>query len=170
MQPAVGRTLAPQQRKNLKQPGTQPAALANQQTTTGHPGNHKMIQQQLRTHLEQNAFSSRTSIILKSSLRPKPLCTGASCERMSDLLPQLRFRSKGQTVTCVCADFLKARCFAPGCFPCAKSCFLRAPQLAQEPGPFGTGLLCSAGCNPCCQKEGDPDKAANSTCTLVGDC
>jgi hypothetical protein len=98
------------------------------------------------------------------------LCTGPSCKKMSDLLPQLRFKSDGETVTCTCPDFLSARCFAPGCFPCAKSCFEGVPQLAADPGPFGTGLLCSIGCNPCCQKVGDPNRPSNSTCTLVGAC
>lgn len=100
------------------------------------------------------------------------LCSGPSCARMSDLLPQLRFKTEGQKLTCVCADYMAARCFAPGCFPCDKSCFTAAgqPLLALEPGPFGTGLLCSVGCQPCCQKDGDPDRPANSTCRLVGDC
>jgi hypothetical protein len=102
--------------------------------------------------------------------RPPSLCSGPSCKKMSYLLPQLRFKTDGQPVTCACPDFQAARCFAPGCFPCAKSCFTGLPQLAADPGPFGTGLLCSVGCNPCCQKEGDPDRPSNSACTLVGDC
>jgi hypothetical protein len=40
--------------------------------------------------------------------------------------------------------------------------------LANAPGPFGTGLLCSSGCFPCCQRVGDPSKVKNSTCDLVG--
>jgi hypothetical protein len=112
---------------------------------------------------------------LQQQQQPQPqrrlqqLCTGASCQKMSDLLPQLRFKKESFKITCSCPDFFAARCFAPGCFPCDKACFKDQPDLAKDPGPFGTGLLCSQGCKPCCQKEGDPERAKNSTCKLVGD-
>lgn len=99
-----------------------------------------------------------------------PLCQGPSCQRMSDLLPTLQFQAGGgPKIQCSCADFDAGACFAPGCFPCAKSCFAD-PEVAALPGPFGTGLLCSSGCLPCCQQAIDPQRAANSTCLLDAAC
>ncbi|KAF6259673.1 hypothetical protein COO60DRAFT_1512386 [Scenedesmus sp. NREL 46B-D3] len=87
------------------------------------------------------------------------------CKAMSDMMAQLEFQPAfGPRVNCTCAEFDAGVCFAPGCFPCAKSCL--PGDLADLPGPFGTGLLCSAGCNACCQARNDPDKSANSTCDL----
>lgn len=86
---------------------------------------------------------------------------------MTDLLPQLRFATAGQKVVCSCADFTAGVCFAPGCFPCDKACFNGVPFLVNASGPLGTGLLCSSGCNPCCQTADDPNRSANSTCELV---
>lgn len=95
------------------------------------------------------------------------------CKAVSDMMAQLEFQPGfGPKVNCTCSQFEAGVCFAPGCFPCAKSCFANAPpELANLPGPFGTGLLCSTGCQPCCQAAADPNKAANSTCDLpVGGC
>jgi hypothetical protein len=97
------------------------------------------------------------------------LCQGASCARMSELLPQLRFQAGQTGINCSCADFHAGVCFAPGCFPCAKACFDN-PDIAAAPGPFGTGLLCSAGCAPCCQQAADPQRSPNSTCVLDAAC
>lgn len=88
---------------------------------------------------------------------------------MSALLPQLRFKRRGYRIRCTCQDYEAGVCFAPGCFPCPRSCFTGADApLASLPGPLGTGLLCSTGCRPCCQRRSDPHKARNSTCDLVG--
>jgi hypothetical protein len=90
---------------------------------------------------------------------------------MSDLLPQLGFAEGfGPKVQCSCADFFAGACFAPGCAPCDKACF-SDPAVAKLPGPFGTGLLCSNGCTPCCQAPDDPDLYEFSTCELpAGGC
>lgn len=96
------------------------------------------------------------------------LCSGPSCKAMSDLLPQLAFADGfGPKVQCGCADFAAGRCFAPGCFPCDGACFSGEQRgLAALPGPFGTGLLCSSGCLPCCQAPDDDDLYEFSTCEL----
>lgn len=96
------------------------------------------------------------------------LCSGPSCKAMSDLLPQLAFADGfGPKVHCGCADFAAGRCFAPGCFPCDGACFTGEQRaLAALPGPFGTGLLCSSGCLPCCQAPDDDDLYEFSTCEL----
>jgi hypothetical protein len=94
-------------------------------------------------------------------------CKGRSCQAMSDLLPTLAFaEGQGPVVECSCADYNAGSCFAPGCFPCAKSCFDGADKLAKMAGPFGTGLLCSSECLPCCQAPDDPDVFEGSTCAL----
>ena len=97
-------------------------------------------------------------------------CKGRSCKAMSDLLPTLAFADgEGPVVECTCADYDAGVCFAPGCSPCASSCFEGAPngkQLAKMAGPFGTGLLCSSDCLPCCQAPDDPDLYEGSTCSL----
>lgn len=115
------------------------------------------------------ADKSLTTLQVSDWGRKQPLCSGSSCRSMSVLLPQLRFKQLHKVLTCTCSDVLAARCFAPGCFPCDKSCFADDPALANEPGPFGTGLLCSIGCYACCQAKNDPDRAPNSTCLLVGE-
>jgi len=99
---------------------------------------------------------------------PGPWCKGPSCAAMSALLPQLAFADGfGPKVRCSCQDFKLGKCFAPGCFVCAKSCFTGVyGPLARWPGPFGTGLLCSSGCTPCCQAPDDPELFAGSTCEL----
>jgi len=111
----------------------------------------------------------RTAQALQSyrgATKPPPNCAGVACKRMSDLLPQLRFKTDGDKVVCSCAEFTAGVCFAPGCFPCDKACFTGLPVLANAPGPLGTGLLCSSGCNPCCQQENDINRSPNSTCVL----
>lgn len=105
--------------------------------------------------------------------RVSPYCRGSSCAAMSALLPQLAFaEGAGPKVFCACADFLASRCFAPRCRPCEPSCFQGADAaLAKLPGPFGTGLLCSSGCLPCCQAPDDPNLFEGSTCELpAGGC
>lgn len=104
------------------------------------------------------------------SRREHAFCDGPTCTAVSELLQNLEFKpGAGPAVECACPDFFEGRCFAPGCFPCAKECFEGDKELEDMPGPFGTGLLCSSGCFPCCQRRGDPSKVANSTCDLVGD-
>jgi hypothetical protein len=99
---------------------------------------------------------------------PPAFCKGRTCRAMSDLLPTLAFAPGQGPVSCSCADFLAGSCFAPGCSVCDKACFANDPALARAPGPFGTGLLCSSGCEPCCQ---DPDLVPGSTCVLpAGGC
>ena len=95
-------------------------------------------------------------------------CEGPAYRAVSDLLPQLRFVDSSRRVSCPCREYESGTCFAPGCFVCARACFADDPELADLPGPLGTGLLCSSGCLPCCQRVGDPEKAGNSTCDLVG--
>jgi hypothetical protein len=66
------------------------------------------------------------------------------CKAVSDMMAQLEFQPGfGPKVNCTCAQFEAGVCFAPGCFPCAKSCLPK--DLADLPGPLGTGLLCSSG-------------------------
>lgn len=103
----------------------------------------------------------------KKKKRPAPFCKGRTCQAMSDLLPTLAFAAgEGPTIFCSCADFDAGRCFAPGCSVCASACFDDVPWLRKLSGPFGTGLLCSEGCLPCCQAPDDPERVAGSTCEL----
>lgn len=106
--------------------------------------------------------------------RPRSrFCAGASCQAMSDMLPTLAFAEGfGPKVQCSCRDFAAGSCFAPGCAPCDKACFSGdTAALAKQPGPFGTGLLCSSGCLPCCQAPDDPNMYEGSTCELpAGGC
>lgn len=109
------------------------------------------------------------SIAGRTNSTPRAFCRGSSCSRMSKLLPLLQFKDPQRRVRCTCPQFESGECFAPGCFVCPKSCFTGAlAPLARAGGPFGTGLLCSSGCFPCCQRSDDPDKVQNSTCDLVG--
>jgi hypothetical protein len=133
------------------------------------PADSKQQQQQQQQPSSHEAAEAEKTRRHQHNTKPPPLCSGASCQRMSDLLPQLQFRTPGQQVPCSCQQFSSGACFAPGCFPCNKSCFSAVPELAKAPGPFGTGLLCSSGCQPCCSKAGDPSRPANATCTLFGD-
>jgi hypothetical protein len=97
-------------------------------------------------------------------------CKGTSCAVMSALLPSLAFaEGAGPVVDCSCQDYAAGRCFAPGCFPCENSCFDGVPdgaRLAKMGGPFGTGLLCSSDCLPCCQAPDDEELFEGSACAL----
>jgi hypothetical protein len=104
--------------------------------------------------------------IARRKPRKPSLCQGHSCLSMSNLLPQMRLADASKPLQCACAEFSAGRCFAPGCFPCAPSCFAGNSELLRNPGPFGTGLLCSAGCLPCCQAADASSRASNSTCEL----
>eukprot|EP00775_Hariotina_reticulata_P012523 gene12523-biopygen14409 len=117
---------------------------------------------------QQNIFV-QAEAATNATMAASPHCRGSSCSSMSDMLPRMQFKEPKRTVKCSCSRFTKGKCFAPGCFVCAKSCFIGdLAFLANAPGPFGTGLLCSSGCLPCCQRVGDASKVKNSTCDLVG--
>ena len=46
---------------------------------------------------------------------PPPLpCEGEACDRMTALLPKLRFKRRGYRIKCSCKDFEAGVCFAPG--------------------------------------------------------
>jgi hypothetical protein len=96
------------------------------------------------------------------------VCKGSSCKAMSDLLPSLVFAEGEGPVECSCEEYDAGTCFAPGCFPCKKECFdvPDGKRLSKMGGPFGTGLLCSSDCLPCCQSPDDKDLFEGSTCAL----
>lgn len=93
-------------------------------------------------------------------------CKGPTCLAMSNLLPNLTYAAGASVVTCSCADFSSGKCFAPGCAVCDRACFNGNKELLKNPGPFGTGLLCSSGCQPCCQ----PAPTNNGKCLLAAGC
>jgi hypothetical protein len=84
---------------------------------------------------------------------------------MSQMLPTLTYAVGISPVTCSCTDFSAGKCFAPGCFVCDPACYGGNKELL-KPGPFGTGLLCSSGCQPCCQ----PAPTNNGKCILASGC
>jgi hypothetical protein len=124
--------LCQQQQQKTGQQQQRPAA-------TQHPGKHRKQLPTTTTHNRDKHWLSRGQHVRMPC--PKG---NLQCKAMSDMMAQLEFQPGfGPRVNCTCAQFEAGVCFAPGCFPCAKSCLSK--ELAALPGPFGTGLLCSSG-------------------------
>ena len=72
-------------------------------------------------------------------------------------LEQSTFADASTRVSCTCSQYCEGQCFAPACAPCAASVwsFPGGADECFDPGPLGSGLLCSTAngkesTTPCC--------------------
>jgi hypothetical protein len=128
-----------QQQKTGQQQQQKTGQQQQRPAATQHPGKHRKQLPTTTAHNRDKHWLSRGQHVRMPC--PKG---NLQCKAMSDMLAQLEFQQGfGPRVNCTCAQFDAGVCFAPGCFPCARSCLPK--ELAALPGPFGTGLLCSSG-------------------------
>mmetsp|Transcript_29368 Transcript_29368/g.57632 ORF Transcript_29368/g.57632 Transcript_29368/m.57632 type:complete len:174 (-) Transcript_29368:325-846(-) len=82
-------------------------------------------------------------------------------------------------VKCSCQSYCTGQCFSPGCAPCPVSTwsFPGGRSLCLDPGPLGTGLLCTVHANngsisssACCSTGGVSCSLPPDSCCASGSC
>ena len=84
----------------------------------------------------------------------------------------------GEAVSCSCEGYCSGSCFAPGCAGCpaATWSFPGGESMCLDPGPLGSGLLCTLNAqgtatqDACCSVGGKHCALPTGSCCASGDC